>query len=303
MDEYQKGTQGDAKNPAYNQLFAAIDEVRSLSVTDRIGLRLRAEGKSPAADFEPRLNFTIDIELWDAPTQLDREVRVQKIVEKAGGEILSRYIGSAGLIVLRARMRGSVLRTLLELPAIARIDLTPIPDLGERDAPTVTIADATVSPPPDDAPLIGIVDSGSVEHPLLASSLVQSIGVPETLGTADIWGHGTKVAGIAAFGDIRECVARGVFESPVRIISAKVVNDEGRFDDAATIPDQMERAIRALHAQGCRIINIALGDMHRIPYDGGRVSPWAATLDTLAREPDIVIIVSAGNSSSGDRAP
>jgi hypothetical protein len=33
------------------------------------------------------------------------------------------------------------------------------------------------------------------------------------------------------------------------------------------------------------------------------VSPWAATLDTLARELDIVIIVSAGNSSAGVRAP
>jgi hypothetical protein len=127
--------------------------------------------------------------------------------------------------------------------------------------------------------------------------------VPDALGTADVWGHGTKVAGIAAFGDIRECVDRKAFESPVRIISVKVVNDEGRFDDAATIPDQMEKAIRVLQERGCRIVNVALGDAHRIPYDGGRVSPWAATLDTMARELDIVIIVSAGNSGSGTRAP
>jgi subtilisin family serine protease len=65
----------------------------------------------------------------------------------------------------------------------------------------------------------------------------------------------------------------------------------------------MEKAIRVLQERGCRIVNVALGDAHRIPYDGGRLSPWAATLDTLARELDIVIIVSAGNSSSGVRAP
>lgn len=306
LGEYQKGVQGDAKNPAYNQLFAAIDDVRSLSASDRIGARLRADGKSSAADFDARENFTIDIELWDAPTQLDRQVRVQKIVEhveKAGGEILSRYIGSTGLIVLRARMRGSVLRTLIELPAVACVDLPPIPDLGERDPPVVTVDDVSAPAPAVDAPLIGIVDSGSTDHPLIVPSLVDSIGVPEKLGTADVWGHGTKVAGIATFGDIRECIARGIFESPVRIISAKVVNDEGRFDDTDTIPDQMERAIRLLHQRGCRIVNIALGDAHRIPYDGGRVSPWAATLDTLARELDIVIIISAGNSSAGQRAP
>jgi hypothetical protein len=277
LDEYQKGVQGDAKNPAYNQLFAAIDDIRSLSAPDRIGARLRADGKSSALDFDARTNFTIDIELWDAPTHLDRQIRVQKIadhVEKASGEILSRYIGSAGLIVLRARMRGSVLRALIELPVIARIDLPPMPDLGERDPPVVTIEDMAAPRPPADAPLIGIVDSGSTDHPLLVPSLADSVGVPEILGTADIWGHGTKVAGIAAFGDIRECVARKAFESPVRIVSAKVVNDEGRFDDTDTIPDQMDKAIRLLHERGCRVINIALGDAHRVPYDGGRVSPW-----------------------------
>ncbi len=306
LDEYKKGIQGDAKNPAYNQLFAAIDEVRSLSASDRIGARLRADRKSTASDFDARPKFTIDIELWDAPTQLDRQVRVQKIVEhveKAGGEILSRYVGSAGLIVLRARMRGSVLRTLIELPVIARIDLPPIPDLGERDPPVVTVEDIAAPAPPAEAPLIGIIDSGSTDHPLLAPSLAHSVGVPEALGTADIWGHGTKVAGIAAFGDLRECIARGIFESPVQIVSAKVVNDEGRFDDRDTIPEQMDKAVRLLHERGCRIVNIALGDAHRIAYDGGRVSPWAATLDALARELDLVIIVSAGNSSAGQRAP
>jgi hypothetical protein len=44
LAEYQKGVQGDAKNPAYNQLFAAIDDVRNLSASDRIGFRLRADG-------------------------------------------------------------------------------------------------------------------------------------------------------------------------------------------------------------------------------------------------------------------
>jgi hypothetical protein len=111
------------------------------------------------------------------------------------------------------------------------------------------------------------------------------------------------VAGIAAFGDVRECADRKTFESPVRIISVKVVNDEGQFDDATTIPEQMEKAIRTLHRRGCRVINLSLGDKHRIPFDGGRVSPWAAILDTLARELDVIIVVAAGNSRSGDRAP
>lgn len=307
LAQYQQGTPPGQQNPSYNGLFAAIEDIGSLTPVDRIGPRLRSNAVSNPSNIDGRATFVIDIELWDAPTRLDREVRVHRIVthiENAGGEVQSRYVGDAGLIVLRARLRGSLLREMLALPAIARIDLRPIPDLGERDPTVITLQDVPepVVPPPD-APLIGVIDSGSTEHPLLVPSLAATLGIPETLGTADIWGHGTKVAGIAAFGDVRECVDRKAFDSPVRIISVKVVNDQGQFDDVATIPDQMQAAIRALHKKGCRIINISLGDKHRIPYDGGRVSQWAATLDTLARELDIVIIVSAGNSASGDLAP
>ena len=307
LAEYQKGPQGTQKAPSHNALFASIEDVGGIAATDRIGPRLRADGIASPAATDARVVYTVDIELWDAPTRLDREVRVQHVVthiEEHKGEVLSRYVGDAGLIVLRARLRGSLLRDVLALPAIARVDRPPIPDLGERDPPIVALADAPETADPGaDAPLIGIIDSGSTQHPLLAPSLQESIGVPDSLGTADIWGHGTKVAGIAAFGDLRECVSAKTFASPVRIVSAKVVNDQGRFDDTATIPAQMQDAIRALHERGCQVINIALGDMHRIPYDGGRVSQWAATIDTLARELDVVIIVSAGNSAGGDRAP
>jgi hypothetical protein len=70
------------------------------------------------------------------------------------------------------------------------VDRPPIPDLGERDPPVVTLVDLPEpAHPDDDAPLIGIIDSGSTEHPLLVPSLQDSIGVPQSLGT--IWGHGT----------------------------------------------------------------------------------------------------------------
>lgn len=307
LSEYQKGPQGKQKFPSHNGLFACIENVGGVTPTDRIGPRLRAEGIDNLSKIEARASYTVDLELWDAPTQIDRQVRVQHIVahiEDQGGEVVSRYIGEAGLIVLRARLRGSLLRDVLALIAIARVDRPPIPDLGERDPPTVTLADVPQpKAPPQDSPLIGIIDSGSTDHPLLQPSLAESIGIPATLGTADVWGHGTKVAGIAAFGDLRECVVSNTFESAVRVVSVKVVNDQGRFDDASTIPEQMQMAVRALHERGCRIINISLGDALRVPYDGGRVSSWAATLDALARELDLVIIVSAGNSAGDHRAP
>lgn len=56
----------------------------------------------------------------------------------------------------------------------------------------------------------------------------------------------------------------------------------------------MDQAVRRLVQEfGCRIINISLCD--RAQPVGKKPSAWAAALDSLARELNIVIIVSAGN--------
>lgn len=51
---------------------------------------------------------------------------------------------------------------------------------------------------------------------------------------------------------------------------------------------------RALRGYACRVFNLSLGDVN-LPYRGGKVSPWASILDTLARELDVLIVVSSGN--------
>ena len=61
-----------------------------------------------------------------------------------------------------------------------------------------------------EAPLIGIVDSGLKAHPLIDGLVVERLGVPQNLGTADEWGHGTKVA--VAMADM----ASADFRPPVR---------------------------------------------------------------------------------------
>jgi hypothetical protein len=130
-----------------------------------------------------------------------------------------------------------------------------------------------------------------------------AIGVPASLGIADDWGHGTRVSGVALFGDLRAQLDAGTLSRGSRLCSAKVVNERGEFADRRLVPSQMREAITTLNSRfGCRIFVIALGDRKR-PYDGGKVGTWAATLDELARELNILIIVSSGNRSprSGNR--
>ena len=143
--------------------------------------------------------------------------------------------------------------------------------------------------------MIGIIDSGLNAHPFLEGIVAGRIAVPENLGTADVWGHGTRVAGIAAFGDLRAQLSAGELRRGSRICAAKVTNDTGGFDDRRLVPSQMREAITRLNDEfGCRIFVISLGDKKRV-FDGGKVGTWAATLDELVRELNVVIIVSAGN--------
>jgi hypothetical protein len=59
LDQYKKGASEDQKNPAYNTLFSAIEDVGSVTPEDRIGPSLRADGIATVTDIEPAFRRTI----------------------------------------------------------------------------------------------------------------------------------------------------------------------------------------------------------------------------------------------------
>jgi hypothetical protein len=131
---------------------------------------------------------------------------------------------------------------------------------------------------------------------MLAPAIGEVTAIPQALGDgADDNGHGTLIGGLALYGDVETCIVARVFAPNLRLYSARVLNAAGKFDDEALITTQMREAIEYFtNNYGCRIFNLSLGD-DNLPYRGGKVSPWASILDTLERELNIVIVVSAGN--------
>ncbi|WFU92057.1 hypothetical protein QA644_34795 (plasmid) [Rhizobium sp. CC1099] len=122
--------------------------------------------------------------------------QTEAYIEARDGEVLDRYIGPS-ITMARIRVSGSLLKTLLAVEAVATIDQPPQPDVTTSEAYDLTLENV---PPLNgiaaDAPLIGILDSGINAHPFLDDILVGSIGVPARLGTADDFGHGTRVGGV-----------------------------------------------------------------------------------------------------------
>jgi subtilisin family serine protease len=306
LQAWQGGVPLGQKAPPYNGFIAAIESIGAVEPRDRIGPRFREDGVVEPADFQDRSTYLVDLELWDLGERRLRERKLGQIVayiEAREGEVFDRYVGPS-ISMARARLPGALLKTLLTVEEIASVDQPPQPDLATADALHLALeAVPPLNAVADDAPVIGVIDSGVNAHPFLADILVGAIGVPATLGSADDFGHGTRVGGVAVLGDLRAQLAAGTLTRGARLCSAKVVNERGAFDDGRLVPSQMREAIASLHAlYGCRIFVIALADRKRL-YDGGKVGTWAATLDELAGELDIVIIVSSGNRSprSGNR--
>ena len=297
VEAYSQPPPPGQRHPSYQTFISAIESIGIVQPRDRIGLALREEGFGEVTDFAPEREFTLDVELWDLGDRPVREMRVQELrayVERHGGQALNQYVGPS-ISLVRVRASGQVIQALLAVEEVASVDLPPKADLVTADVLGWQLSDLPeLIQANEDAPLIGVLDTGINVHPLLEHCLVGSMAIPESLGTADDLGHGTRVGSVAVFGDLRAQIAAGQLVAGARLCSAKVL-DRGNFIDQLLVPSQMRTAIAALHDQyGCRLFVLALGDRTR-PYRGGKVGTWAATLDEIARELDVLLFVSAGN--------
>ena len=295
---YSEGAPAGQKNPQYNSLIASIEEFGPLRPEDKIGSGLKGDGFEGIEAFALVRDFRLDVELWEFGTQAERLTQADRIgvaIAERSGEITDRYVGIS-FTALRVVGTGAVFRWLLEHPLVRVLDFPPEVDLDVAPMIETTVRDlGAIDPPEDDAPLVAILDSGvNNAHPLLEPVVVDRVAVPASLGLSDLFGHGSRVSGIAAYGDLRAGLERGSFQSSVRILSGKIVNDQGNLDDSRLVASQVDEVVRELHGRGCRIFNLSLGD-RQSRYNGGKVGQWTAVLDELARELDVLFVVAAGN--------
>jgi subtilisin family serine protease len=298
FDAYEGEIPAGQKNPPYNNFFASIEKIEDITPSEKIGPRLVNSGFDTLGAFLEATEYLIDLEIWDIADRLVRESRLEKIADFVGSEggiVYDTYVGPS-TAMLRAKCKGDLIRLLLNIGDVSVIDSPPIPDLKSEEMLDLTIAQIPeYNELAADAPIIGIIDSGLNAHPLLADITAGVLAFPKELGSADVWGHGTRVAGVAAFGDLNAQIQLGMLSRGSRLCAAKVINDQGRFDDKSLVAKQMREAIEGLHiAYGCKIFVISLADITR-PYKGGKVGAWTAALDNIARELDVLIVVSAGN--------
>jgi len=283
------------KNPSYAWIASLAEEMELWGRENRIGRKLRN------TEIDPNTDYYLDVELWVYGLEDDKRRRIdslEQFVNNHGGRITDRYVGD-NLFLARVKVTGAVLDQMLEIGDIREIDLPPEPAIGIPEYYNSQI-DNFPNPldrPADDSPGICVIDSGvATGHPFLENAIGEVVPFPRSLGSAlDQSGHGTMVAGISLFGDVKACIDSLDFTPQVFIYGARVTNAQDRFDDENLIVTQMKEAIQYFkETYDCRVFNISLADPDLV-YADGKPSQWASVLDNLAHEYDIVIVISAGN--------
>ncbi len=291
-------------------LCDAIESFEKIGPDQRIGRRLRRES-IPDSDA-----FMLDVDLWHPGSHAlfrDAQTQFLKLVEDSGGLVLGPVQPILQTLMI-ARIQGN--RELLEMLSnydrVSRVDLPPVVTLEPSSVFEHSPVMAAPNVIPADGPLACVVDSGIVSgHPLLRDLVIDA----EDFGTdedtpVDSTGHGTEVAGVVAYGDIRSCLETDQQWTPkVRLINAKVMQAErdiygnvcrAVFSSQQRAESQISDAIRRFATdpdRNCRVFNLSFGN-ENCQLGQGHQLPWALMLDEIARELDIVIVVSAGNVSS-----
>ncbi|MEB3051288.1 S8 family serine peptidase [Mycolicibacter sp. MYC123] len=278
--------------------FNQIDDIEPYGPADRTG---------PGID-ELAPDFTgtnvVDITIWPSGTHNEAERRagiIQEIVAENDGQVLLRSV-SARRSYLRIQITAAGLSDLLNTSVVELVRRPPVPFLDFRDWRNVDIS--SVSRGEQASEVIGVLDdSPESSHPLLTGLVLsdESLAPPayqwQQRGT-----HGTEVIGRLLLPNLHEelrdalPITAAGHVRVVRILEPDPSRPDHppRFAAYAAPHDLVEKAIRHLHgAYGVRVFNLSIG--YSEPFNDLHLGPLTETIDDLARELNIVVVLPTGN--------
>jgi len=155
---------------------------------------------------------------------------------------------------------------------------------------------------------ISILDTGVNNGHLLIQPILDNqnkLTVNENWGTNDVGGHGTRMAGVAVYGNLNETledpngnIINHQLES-IKIIPPEGWNEDGRLpiitQDAISIATINNPDIKRIYC---------FANTGRFSFDFGKPSSWSATIDNLIFGEDEtrkkIFVISAGNVRNED---
>lgn len=291
----------------YKQILSALESVGNWTRDDRESWSIKHLGlpNTPI--------FRLDVELW--PIEISTHPSRHKLVQEFGRWLNDNnivqvdHISLDSLLMYRLEVNAAQADLLFEHSDVRFIDLLPQTGIKHSQL-NIDVANipTQLASPAEDSARVCILDSGiNTNHPLLRTAIAENSSFIAGLDGGDDIGHGTAVAGIALYGDLEACAESNYWKPEFWIFGGKLLfldedTGEARFDQQ-TIERVLTDAVAyyaGLH--GCRIFNLSFGNKNA-PYDNCHIKGIAYVLDKLAREYDVLFIVSAGNFGGNEDPP
>jgi hypothetical protein len=248
---------------------------------------------------------------WDE-IKIEREDEISRFAEFYGAEILHLIDGapfdSAVLpdsFTVRLRIVGKGLKDfVLNYPYIFEVVEPEDISLPQRvsEAAPESAPRAAPRAPEADAPAVCVIDSGIQEaHILIQPAVDDSMShcflpgkTPDDVGDLVApGGHGTRVAGAVLYGEL---VAKdGTPQLPFWIQNARILDENNSMPQDLFPPQAIRAAVTRYH-HGPRQTRIFNHSINASGYCRTRyMSAWAAEIDLLSSDFDVLIVQSAGN--------
>jgi len=151
-----------------------------------------------------------------------------------------------------------------------------------------------------DSPIVGVIDSGIMEgHKYIAPAIISNSksydeGDESTADYVENGGHGTKVAGAILYPNGISKI-ENPYKLPCYIRNLRVLDKDNllRHKYPANLMD-----IIVKENSDCKIYNLSINT--KVPFRTKHMSSWAAIIDKLTFENDILFLISVGNIRFGD---
>ena len=295
---YEADPDGFTDVKSWRAVLENVADVELYDASDRV-----TPGVSAPADGTVT---RIDIALW--PTSLatlgaEREGRrrvaaIRTLIEAyADGDAQVAVLAADDVhpdrLLVHASVDASTYAALVDHPYVERLRA---PIAAAVTATTLSAAEGPFSVIlPEGAP-IGILDDLVVDsNPWMQNVIVEQRHFPPDYVFGDNTRHGTEVAGIAAWGNIRQLLEPDFEGQPHPLYVARIAqaSTDLKAEVVGSASQQISDGLDWLAECGVKIVVLALG--HDYADDGAIPSDLSSTVDAKARELGLVIVTSAGN--------